>query len=1094
MQVRPLHWVFTLLLVTLPSAFAQQSASIASQVALLNRSLETRAQLSRPSRGAVSPDQLSVLQVRQKLVEQLMRTDPGLVRSVMLPASVAAALSSSSPEYAAAIEADVNWSGTLEGAIADDFEHGTSSTHWYLQSGGRQIELFFVGNQHPMQRLHRAVTVRGVATPRVMSVDGLHADITAAANPPGLNCGPIGVENTAVLVMNQPSGGATYPNGLGSTSFWTQNYFGNSAPSTNNYWQEASFGLTSGTGMLYSSGTQGSLTFSQTEDCTNPNQLASDAVTAAIAGGVDFSNYSRISIVYPVSSCSFGGLGTIGCYAAGSQPATQISHPYSITWIPVQAYYPANQVLWGVVAHELGHNLGLNHSSSLQFGAIPLGAIDYVDNYPNGSTSSSGTGLRTEYGDPYTIMGDGSYNCFGQYTAFNKAEYLTWMNRTADVNEITSIGGSFQILPFENSSGLRALRILRDPLTSSWVWMEYRQALGNYDNDFGTCLGTTNVLSGANVYYESPYSQDGHLFLLDMNVSNSTAFDIHNGALTPGTSWSDPYSLLTLSVSSADSTGITVTAGYDQPCATLSAPGVFPAAGGIGSIAITVTSTPCQWTANTVDSWITNVSPASGTSSGTVTFSVADNSASTSQRNGYITVQRQSVPVAQQGTHTFVSNLSPTLQSGISGVPVFTFNDPAGTADINYVTMKVHDSDCEIEITQSSGTWFMFLLDPATNNFSSSLIPGTSGSASNANCSLNAATSTVSTTGNQVQFGLGLTFASSFAGSYRVTASACDGTNGSTCTSDLSLGTWQVPGVATISGLSVSSGKQGASVPVAITGTNTHFSGLSAVTVSGGGVAASAVSAASSTQLSTTLTISPSAASSVRTLTVTTGTEVVTTSFTVAASGQVQFSSPSLTFGNQNPFTTSSTQQVMLTNNGQTTLNISNISASSEFGVTNNCPSALAVNANCTLNITFQPNFVGTRSGSVSIVDDAPNSPQSVALSGFGNAVIPISRPSRSTFTPFAISRPGIVSHAIFALGDFGVTSASDLVCQGTRRLTCSVEASEQPGEVRLVIDASHARPGRYVVHVSAPDQSTVEALAIPVIVKSPRRFDRPSK
>lgn len=90
-------------------------------------------------------------------------------------------------------------------------------------------------------------------------------------------------------------------------------------------------------------------------------------------------------------------------------------------------------------------------------------------------------------------------------------------------------------------------------------------------------------------------------------------------------------------------------------------------------------------------------------------------------------------------------------------------------------------------------------------------------------------------------------------------------------------------GGASLSSISPSSGVQGSTVPITITGSSTNFSGSSVVTVSGTGVSVSSTLAPSSTSITCTLTISGSATAGARTLTVTTGSEVVTSTFTVTA-------------------------------------------------------------------------------------------------------------------------------------------------------------------------------------------------------------------
>src|SRR6266404_3952385 len=91
-----------------------------------------------------------------------------------------------------------------------------------------------------------------------------------------------------------------------------------------------------------------------------------------------------------------------------------------------------------------------------------------------------------------------------------------------------------------------------------------------------------------------------------------------------------------------------------------------------------------------------------------------------------------------------------------------------------------------------------------------------------------------------------------------------------------------------------------------------------------------------------------------------------------------------LSFGNQGISTASAPKTVTLTNTGNTSLSVANITASAGFSQTNNCPASLAPAANCTINVIFNPTLTGAAVGAVTITDNAVNSPQSVTLSGTG--------------------------------------------------------------------------------------------------------------
>ncbi len=95
----------------------------------------------------------------------------------------------------------------------------------------------------------------------------------------------------------------------------------------------------------------------------------------------------------------------------------------------------------------------------------------------------------------------------------------------------------------------------------------------------------------------------------------------------------------------------------------------------------------------------------------------------------------------------------------------------------------------------------------------------------------------------------------------------------------------------------------------------------------------------------------------------------------------------SLTFATQNLKTTSTPQTATLTNNGNTDVTISSISTTAPFHQSNNCPSTLRVGQSCQIKVTFRPTTIGQANGTLSVTDNAPDSPQTVALAGQGTLI-----------------------------------------------------------------------------------------------------------
>jgi putative cofactor-binding repeat protein len=98
----------------------------------------------------------------------------------------------------------------------------------------------------------------------------------------------------------------------------------------------------------------------------------------------------------------------------------------------------------------------------------------------------------------------------------------------------------------------------------------------------------------------------------------------------------------------------------------------------------------------------------------------------------------------------------------------------------------------------------------------------------------------------------------------------------------------------------------------------------------------------------------------------------------------MSLSSTILTFAGQFIGTTSTTQPVTLSNTGNAPLNFTSGTISGDFTQTNNCARSVSPGGSCTINVGFAPKAEGTRTGAITISDNALGSPQTVSLRGTG--------------------------------------------------------------------------------------------------------------
>ena len=158
---------------------------------------------------------------------------------------------------------------------------------------------------------------------------------------------------------------------------------------------------------------------------------------------------------------------------------------------------------------------------------------------------------------------------------------------------------------------------------------------------------------------------------------------------------------------------------------------------------------------------------------------------------------------------------------------------------------------------------------------------------------------------------------------------------------------------------------------------------------------------------------------------------------------------------------TSAAQTVTITNTGNAALTFGAqaIGVSNDFSQTNTCNgTSVAVNATCAISVVFAPSGTANnpRTGTLTITDNAPNSPQTVALSG---AAMDFTLSAPATTSVNAGSN-GTVTLTIGAQGGF--TGTVTLSCAGTIvQGTCTVSPASvtAPGTSTLTLTTTASQP-----------------------------------
>jgi hypothetical protein len=149
----------------------------------------------------------------------------------------------------------------------------------------------------------------------------------------------------------------------------------------------------------------------------------------------------------------------------------------------------------------------------------------------------------------------------------------------------------------------------------------------------------------------------------------------------------------------------------------------------------------------------------------------------------------------------------------------------------------------------------------------------------------------------------------------------------------------------------------------------------------------------------------------------------------------VNLSSTSLTFSAQTVSTKSAPQTITLTNAGNGALTPLKITRTGPFAQTNTCGDSVAAGASCTISVTFSPLGAGSQSGTITLTDNAADSPRVVELSGTG-----MDFAVTSSTTSQTVSAGQTANYSLTLAPQGGFSQTVNLTCTGApSESTCTL-------------------------------------------------------
>ncbi|MBI2621769.1 MAG: hypothetical protein HYW63_03975 [Candidatus Levybacteria bacterium] len=464
-----------------------------------------------PNKKASLDNLLSIAQKRKQIMLTASEKAPAAFTLSSIPSSL---LKHFPEETKGLIEEEIEATGKLT-VIHFDSEGKKGEIVYELsdQSSGRTYELHFVKGQ-PDLYTGSIVKAKGILLDNELVVaasgKGGGSDLTTVLSQAS---GPTGDQHTIAMLINFTNNSTYQP--------WTPTEVSGVLFTNNNsvdaLYKDSSFNTTGFSGDVTNWMT---VPYDNTNCSSMYSTWASAADQAATSAGYDLSSYTRkLYVLAGPVGCSYNGWSSIGGNPSRSY----------VTMIPA-----------GLVAHELGHAIGMWHASTISCGSKA------IDSYSQCSVS--------DYGDPYDVMGEHYITMYPQNGA-HKVEQ-TWIPSSRI--QTVGLSGTYTISPLEiDTTSTQVLKILKpdsylSSTGNSYYYVDYRLPTG-FDSSLPLSMtqGAGVVIWPVNKNDPSTGSYNNrNTARLDTTPGDG---DFSNSALSDGSSFEDLINGITITQTSHSS-------------------------------------------------------------------------------------------------------------------------------------------------------------------------------------------------------------------------------------------------------------------------------------------------------------------------------------------------------------------------------------------------------------------------------------------------------------------------------------------------------------------------------------------------------------